>query len=109
MYRADDHGYLIEIVITNPNANEKALAKRQHCELVAKLGKKKLASLQPEMREALVRRRAGMFSMNAAAKEQPLQWDWKRLLFPVISNTAILDDVRRSKYPTTLPHYERVI
>ena len=109
MYRADNHGYLIEIVITNPNANEKALAKRQHCELVAKLGKKKLAALQPEMREALVRKRVGIFSMNAAAKEEPLQWAWRRLLYPVISNTGILDDVRCSKYPITLPHYERVI
>ena len=109
MYRADKRGHLVELVIINPNAEEKTLARRQHSELVAKLGKKKLASLEPEARETLVRLRSSMFSMSRTEKEQPLQWSRKRLISPIFGNTDILHTVRGSRYPSTLPHYERII
>ncbi|MBC7513608.1 MAG: hypothetical protein H7234_04140 [Herminiimonas sp.] len=110
MYRADNRGYLVEIVIVNPNTQEKALAKQQHRELVAKLGKKKLATLEPEAREILFRK-SSLFSMvgSATAKAQPLEWDRKRFISMVLGNTDIINDVRGSTYPTTLPHYARII
>ncbi len=110
MYRADQHGQLVEIVIINPNANERALAKQQQRELLAKLGKKRMARLDPEVREILVREKASLFSIGggAAAREKPLQWDRVRLDSPILKNTDALAEVRGSKYPTTLPHYARI-
>ena len=110
MLRSDEHGHLVEIIIVNPNGQEKALAKQQHRELVAKLGKKKVASLIPEGREILFRR-SSFFSTGGltGAKPRPLEWDRIRVPSPVADNTDIVKDVRGSKYPTTLPHYDRII
>ena len=110
MYRADKRGHLVEIVIVNPNADEKAIADQQRRELVAKLGKKRLAQLDPEVRETLIRIKPGMFSMGSstAARRQPLQWDRTLFLTPLYRNGDAVKHIRGSQYPATLPHYARI-
>lgn len=110
MYRADKFGHLVEIVIFNPNTEEKMLAKRQKAELIAKIGRKRTEALDPETREILRRQPASIFGLgNCSGKKEPLQWDRARLITPLKGNTDILDHIRGSTYPTTLPHYARII